>query len=646
MYRFYGRSIHQPGGFTEGGAAERLPSRRYLLPTTLNGRILFMNIHFLKKYYFKQIFHSCLWAFCFCTSTLAQPTTGQQSTKNIRLNQLGFYPSAPKIAVFPAGSATPFYLITPDLEDTVYTGQLSKPLSSPYSQKNTRLADFSDFTTEGEYVVASAGGSTSYPFVVAPNVLQPVARGALKAFYYIRASTSIKEEFGGAWQRAAGHPDTQVQVHPSAATPQRPAGTLIAAPRGWYDAGDYNKYVVNSGITTATLLALYEDFPAYADTLALNIPESSNALPDLLDEVLWNLRWMLCMQDPADGGVYHKLTTSNFEGMVMPEQAQQPRYVIQKSTAATLDFAAVMAQAARVIRSFDTDLPGLADSCTQAAVQAWSWARHHPDRLYDQSALNERYDPDITTGAYGDQSVSDEFIWAAAELYITTQADSFYTAVDIFPDEAMPLPTWSQVRLLGYYSLARHRRALGAVADRDTAQLKQRIVAFAEELMSGVDQQPYHTVMGQSARDFNWGSSANAANQGIALIQAYRLTADSRYLTGALHNADYLLGRNATGYSLVTGYGDQPPLHPHHRPSVADPVADPVPGLLSGGPNAQAPQQDQCPGYTSTEPDATYLDDACSYASNEIAINWNAPLVYLVGVIEVLQNEIQTTDNR
>src|SRR5690606_23356989 len=130
-----------------------------------------------------------------------------------------------------------------------------------------------------------------------------------------RASMELEEEYAGAWSRPAGHPDTQVEIHTSAAGKDRPAGTFIPSPGGWYDAGDYNKYIVNSGITTGTLLSAYEDFPAYFNALELKIPESKNNLPDLLDEVLYNLRWMLSMQDPADGGVYHKLTTADFEGM-------------------------------------------------------------------------------------------------------------------------------------------------------------------------------------------------------------------------------------------------------------------------------------------------------------------------------------------
>ncbi len=114
----------------------------------------------------------------------------------------------------------------------------------------------------------------------------------------------------GLWTRSAGHPDTAVQIHPSAATASRPAFSTIRSPGGWYDAGDYNKYVVNSGISTYTLLALYEHAAPFMSALTTQIPESGNTLPDVLDEALWNLRWMMSMQDPEDGGVYHKLTNA------------------------------------------------------------------------------------------------------------------------------------------------------------------------------------------------------------------------------------------------------------------------------------------------------------------------------------------------
>ena len=97
--------------------------------------------------------------------------------------------------------------------------------------------------------------------------MYPVVRAAVKGYYYQRSGMALTPEYAGQWSRPAGHPDTQVLVHPSAATALRPAGTVISTPGGWYDAGDYNKYIVNSGITMGTLLDAYEDFPGFFDTL-------------------------------------------------------------------------------------------------------------------------------------------------------------------------------------------------------------------------------------------------------------------------------------------------------------------------------------------------------------------------------------------
>ncbi len=568
--------------------------------------------------------------------------TSQSLTEAIRLNQLGFYPNASKVAVVVNDSGgldrrEIFQLVTPDRKQVVFSGKLSEPKQNLISGKTTRLADFSIYQRTGVYVLLIPGFGYSYPFEIRQNVYRALAIGALKGFYYQRASTDLPVQYAAKWNRLSGHPDTRILIHPSAASSDRPAGTVIASPKGWYDAGDYNKYIVNSGITTATLLALYEDFPAYFKSFDTAIPETGNAIPDLLDEVLWNLRWMLTMQDPADGGVYHKLTNARFDGMVMPDKATQDRYVVQKSITATLDFAAVLAQASRVFRNYNRALPGLADSCQTAAVNAWKWAQQNPNAVYKQNEMNVQFDPDVVTGGYEDRDSSDEWLWAASELYVTTKDDAYYAAVKLKSDEKMPLPSWNQVRSLGYYTLARFSGALTPLGRKDSELVKERIVAFANELIQGTDKQAFGTVMGKSARDYIWGSSAVAANQGIALIQAYQLTKDAKYLRFALGNLDYLLGRNAIGYSFVTGFGHKSVMHPHHRPSVADGITEPVPGLLSGGPNGNAPKQDKCAGYTATSADEMFLDDSCSYASNEIAINWNAPLVYLAAAIEALQ---------
>lgn len=558
--------------------------------------------------------------------SLASPLAGQDM---IRLNQIGFHPESPKLAVAVGASSDLFFLRSANLSDTVYSGTLAAPMSWPHSGETVRLIDFSEFQQAGEYRIVIPGLGASYPFSIRPYVHQPLAAAAMKAFYFQRASTPLSAAHAGKWQRPAGHPDNQVWVHASAASPERPTNTIIASPRGWYDAGDYNKYIVNSGISTYTILAAYEHFPAYYRELDLNIPESGNAIPDILDEALWNVRWMLTMQDPNDGGVYHKLTTANFSGAVMPHQATARRYVVQKSTPAALDFAAVMAQAGRIFREFEAEMPGFADSCLAAAIEAWRWARQNPNRRYSQSALNAAFDPDINTGEYGDSNFADEFQWAAAELFIATKADSFLAAHNPLAGP-FGVPWWGGVNTLGLYSLVFHRAEIGSAID--TTQAINHLLTLAGRLRDHANSSAYHVAMGQSNNDFVWGSNAIAANQGVALLQAYRLSGDTSFRDAALHNLDYLLGRNATGYSFVTGHGSKTPMHIHHRQSQFDGIADPVPGLLAGGPNPR--REDGCSGYLGPERARSYVDSWCSYASNEIAINWNAPLVYLAGALE------------
>lgn len=560
----------------------------------------------------------------------ALPALAQSAAESIRLNQIGFYPAGPKTAVVVDAPSTTFYVLTADQADTVYTGMLTAARAYSPASETVRRAEFSDLEMTGEFVVAVPDLGTSHSFEIREYVHEDVTRAAIKAYYFQRASTRLHPAYADRWARSAGHPDDEVIVHASAASEGRPEGTIISAPKGWYDAGDYNKYIVNSGISTGTLLMLYEHYPEYFRALDTNIPESDNGVPDLLDEVLWNVRWMLDMQDPEDGGVYHKLSTPFFEGAVMPSNANQPRYVVQKGTAATLDFAAVMALGARIYDDFEAELPGLADSMLTAATDAWNWAQVNPEQRYDQNAMNAAYDPDIFTGEYGDGSFFDEFRWAAAELFITTKQDSFVVMYSPFVEGSLSAPGWPSVGPMAFISLAHHRDDVAATID--TSEVADRLVTLANQYHNLKRESAYDMVMGRSG-DFYWGSNSLAGNQAMMLLQAYRLTGDERYFEAAVSNLDYLLGRNATGYSFVTGVGDKTPMNPHHRQSQADTISEPVPGLLAGGPNDG--RQDGCT-YPSELPAKSYVDDWCSYASNEITINWNAPLAYVAGAIEAM----------
>jgi endoglucanase len=558
-------------------------------------------------------------------------TVCAQVSSDIRYNQMGFYPSMQKIAVVRNASNTPFYIVTPSQSDTLVKGMLTAAQTWSSSGESVSIADFSGLKIPGTYQLIVPGLGFTIPFAVKPRVHLNLAIGSLKGYYYQRASTPLLPAYAGTWARAIGHPDTTVLVHPSAATTQRPAGTIISCPRGWYDAGDYNKYVVNSGISTYTLLSAYEWFPEFCDQLTTNIPESGNGIPDILNEALWNIRWLMTMQDPNDGGVYHKCTDANFDAFEMPWYDIQTRYVVQKSTAATLDFAAVMAQTARITARFSSVIPGFSDSCKQAALSAWNWARQNPAVYYNQSQMNTQFSPVINTGEYGDGNVTDEFAWAAAELFVTTAQDSFLTVANPLSG-SVDIPAWANVRILGMNTFAKYSKTIAAKVDTNT--VRSRLVGWTNWLTSLIPSSPYQTVMGAQSWMFSWGSNAVAANQGMQLLIAFRLTQDSTYLRAALGNLDYLLGRNGTTYCFVTGFGNRSPQHIHHRISGSDGIAAPVPGLLAGGPNPG--EEDGVTTYPSSLPALAYTDDQNAYACNEIAINWNAPLVYLAIGLEAI----------
>lgn len=552
-------------------------------------------------------------------------TMANVESPHIKLNQVGYLVSSRKVAIVPVlataegsaqGNTDRFDIIRVSDDQSVYSGELSPVENWPFSAENVRKANFSTFHHLGEYRVRVAGIGDSSPFEISDTALNQVHKAALKSYYLNRSGIPIEQRYAGEHARGLGHPDTAVKVHDSAASESRPKGTVLSSPKGWYDAGDYGKYIVNSGISTYTLLSAYEHFSDYYQNLVLDIPESSNRIPDIVDEIKWNLDWMETMQD-TDGGVYHKLTLKRFSAMdVMPADEKGDRYVIGKSVAAALDYAAVMAVASRIMRGFETQFPGLAEKYRQNAVRAYQWAKNNPTALFKNPS-------DIKTGEYGDSDVSDEFAWAAVELFLATRDRRYFG--EFLAQQVEPTSTlsWPRVSTLAYTSLLNGAESL--LSDEMYAEISSKFLAVADQQLSVFKQSAYDVAA--DADDFEWGSNSNILNNGFLLVQAYRLTGDVGYRDAAFSTLDYVLGKNATGYSFVTGYGDVSPVNIHHRPSAADSTPIPVPGFLVGGPHNG--RQDKC-HYSGDQPATNYADTVCSYSTNEIAINWNAPLVYML----------------
>ncbi len=585
----------------------------------------------------------------------------------VRLNQVGFRPLQEKTCTIVEGksgeSRWKVDIISAE-GDTVWQGIASETMLNPVSGKPCCIVDFSDLTTEGEYTLfvncqssnncqsIVNGQSLNCQFTIVDHPYRELTRKALRAFYYQRASMDIVEPYAEGYERKAGHPDDHVLVHASAATTERPEGTVISSPGGWYDAGDYNKYIVNSGYTMGVWLMAYELNPDYYKTMSMNIPESEQPVPDMLAEAMYNIRWMLTMQD-TDGGVYHKLTEANFEGFIRPDECQKTRYVVLKTTAAALDFAATMALAARVYAPFEATYPGFVAEATEAAKRAYAWAEAHPEVYYDQPKMNEEFatrsceaknepqSPEITTGAYDDFDVHDEFYWAAIELAILTGDKAYKVAATehakaIAEANGQYTPSvWGNVTELGYLDWLMHSEDK-VKNETNTEALLEYLQPFLDEAESNsVHRSPY----GNREDDFYWGcNSEGCCWRGIECLYAYRFTGDEKYRINAERCLNYILGQNATGYCYVTGFGSKPTSHPHHRLSFSHPKGT-HPGFLAGGPNPmrQDAETDGVQYPKDVPADESYLDYQPSYASNEVTINWNVTLFALTAGLDAIQ---------
>ena len=544
----------------------------------------------------------------FSSCTTSAPAPKADKNHNIRFNQVGYYPKSIKEFVVADYEATSFNILN-EKNKIVYEGELVDKGSWDTSGEHILLGDFTRLTRAGNFLIQLNTGITSASFQIAPWIYETALDASIKSFYFQRASMAIEEQYGGVYKRASGHPDDLCFFHPSSGKEE---GTLNSS-GGWYDAGDYGKYVVNAAITVAQMLNLVEMVPEAVASDDINIPESGNGIRDLLDEIRYELDWVITMQD-EDGGVYHKLTALNFGAFIMPEAYDLDRYIIGKGTTASLNFAAVMAQASRVYTEID---PVFSSEALISAERAWNWAAENSDIPY-------RNPEDVVTGEYGDDIFSDDFYWAAAELFITTGNESYLEALAQYdqPYEHQITNSWKFfIRNMGFHTLL--------INGKQNDELTKKHLALSDEILAKMNSIPY----GISIDHFEWGSNSDVLNQAMILCVAHHLSGEQKYLDGAIRNTDYIFGKNATGFSFLTGFGSKQVMFPHHRPSGADAIDEPVPGFILGGPNKDK-QDSQHVEYASDYPAKSFVDLQDSYASNEVCLNWNAPAVFVLGYLE------------
>ncbi|WP_112236541.1 glycoside hydrolase family 9 protein [Kribbella monticola] len=547
----------------------------------------------------------------------------------VRVNQVGYLTTGPKRATYVTDATGPLgWRLLDSTSATVATGTTTPYGADAMSGENVQLIDFGAVRSKGKGYRLAVGDDVSEPFDLGDDIYKSLRGDALAYFYNNRSGIPIEAQYvGDAYARAAGHlgiapnkGDTSVPCFPGT------CDYSLDVRGGWYDAGDHGKYVVNGALAAWQLLDLYERSATHRDRgvadRTLRIPEAGNGDPDVLDEAKWELDFLLRMQVPAGqplaGMVHHKIHDEKWTGLPLaPAADPQQRYLYPPSTAATLNLAAVGARCARVYAHWDRKLAG---RCLVAARTAWKAALAHP-AIYAPAGGEGG-------GAYDDTKVTDEFSWAAAELFATT-GDSSYKKFTTTTLSAADGFSWQETGGLADLALARMPWRLSRP---ELAKLVVRISKVADKYVADLRAQGFANPFLPADGKYVWGSNSAVANNSMIMATAYDLTHRSKYRAAALEAMDYLLGRNAINQSYVTGYGERASHNQHHRfwaHSLDPSLPSPAPGSLAGGPNSglQDPVAER--NLQGCAPATCYLDDIGSYSTNEVAVNWNSALAWM-----------------
>ncbi|WBB81536.1 glycoside hydrolase family 9 protein [Micromonospora sp. WMMD882] len=569
-----------------------------------------------------------------------EPDTGPR----VRVNQVGYLTAGPKNAtvVTEATEALPWQL--KNAAGTVVASGESTPRGvDAASGENVHSIDFSSYRGSGTGLTLVADGETSHPFEISGTLYEQLRSDALQFFYAQRSGIEIDGDLiGEEYARPAGHLD----VAPNKGDTDVPCQPGVCDYRldvrgGWYDAGDHGKYVVNGGIATYQLLNTFERTKTAATAnggaklgdSTLRVPERGNGTPDILDEARWELEFLLSMQVPAGkplaGMAHHKIHDKNWTGLpLLPHEDPELRELHPPSTAATLNLAATAAQCARLFAPYDATF---AKKCDTAAKTAYAAAKANPTRYASPT-------DGVGGGAYDDGNVTDEFYWAAAELYLTTGEQKYLTDLtasphhtgDVFDPRGFG---WGSVAALGRLDLATVPNGLSAA---ERTRIRASVTTAADSYLAEIARQAYGLPMPGDAASYFWGGNSNLINNAIVLGTAFDLTGQTKYRDGATQAMDYIFGRNALNISYVTGWGEHAAENQHSRifgnqlnPDLPKPPA----GSIAGGPNAdlQDPFVEQL--LAGCAPMFCYVDDINSYSTNEVAINWNSALTWIASFL-------------
>jgi endoglucanase len=509
------------------------------------------------------------------------PAIPGKNVPAIKIDTVGYPTKWKKLAVF---NLEPRGAVVRDASgNTVYSipdGSIESRGVDPSSGDPVWQVDFTPLGKPGRYTL-ELGAEKSDPFNVGDGVYRSVLVAGLKHFYFQRCRTKLERPFAvwenDAYLRAevchahdeiawdfADHPDKKHRWKPEA---------------GWHDAGNFEMYVPSTAPTAQALLMAYEAHPALFRDGDLNLPESGNGVPDILDEAKWGLRWVLSMQDP-NGGFHNRESVMDWSDPGPAYADKKAHWISGVGTASTGKACAVLAVAARVYKNFD---PRFAEQAEVAARRAWKFLEDHPERITVsvQGSKQPLWDDgDEYKTEAGSRLLAATEMWRSFRLEgALASAKALLSDPETQPEKFVA-GAWVNMARWGLMALALDRETPPEV--RQTAT--ERLVAAAVGVREQIEKRDGYRCASR-AEDYYWGHNSNLLERAHLLAVVHRLDPGQAFAREAARDQwHWILGRNPNGFSMVTRVGRGPTRFFHLEWGKKQPVP---PGYLVGGPNGK-----------------------------------------------------------
>jgi hypothetical protein len=517
---------------------------------------------------------------------------------------------------------------TPVFSGTItYRGDETQPVHGITSISGERVyqLDFSSFTTPGHYYVRVPGAGRSWSFEIGDGSAGAAFYTHARGLYHQRCSSLDSSHT--AWPRGDRHYPVYKASFPtqpfndyvdhsaegwgfldqSGAYPgwaglagswfpvvaSKMTDEVAAETSGeWHDAGDFDRAGNFHLNTVEYLTEAYMMFPGNFADGQLNIPESGNGLPDILDEAVWGVDLWRRLQEP-DGRVAlwvesyaHPQITSD------PGQDTQPYYKGLATRGSSITYAEHAARLARALQ-LAGDTSGRAGLFLASARRAYAFAMTDYTALprismsfaLEGQPLSWIEPPSPERGAVAKALVQ---LWLASGDPVYYEAMNTPEMTQVFKTEVTSL--YWRGNSLDFIDAA---LAPGLFPPEWGNAAKAGIVSTATEWLTGQSDYAYRTLWRSFDHGYfplmGWGN--NEYHPILHLIAAWKLTGEEKYRSGALTAVNFLQGANPQGRSLTTGLGSNYVIYPLHLPTYADGLADPVPGITIYGYNSGIPWQ-------------------------------------------------------